>query len=250
MSAHTFDSPVGRNFPENALEVSEEQADPAAFILRGSRFLFANPAMEELSGYNGTELVGMSIFELLHSSSRENWWQSVKQLCPERSNSVSVDVLFTTKHKLKRQVNIELHLENDGNEYTIVGAVTSQIQYETHGTSVRALHRPEYRKRFAVKLGDRILIVPVEEIEYVRAAGSHVEFHVRKEIYLSRASITCTESMLNPSEFMRIHRSIIVNLSFVHQITPLDSGDFNVRLKAGEALTLSRSYRSHLNRLF
>jgi PAS domain S-box-containing protein len=249
MSAHAFDSAVVQNFTENAPEVSEEQADLSTFTLRGSRFLFVNSAMQELSGYSESELVGMSIFELLHSSSRETWWRSVKQLSPDKYNSISVDVLFTTKHQLRRQLNITLQLENEGNEYTTMGAISNQIQLETDATSTSALHSREYRKRFAVKLHDGILIVPVEEIEYVRAAGNYVEFHVGKKVYLSRSSINCTESMLNPSEFMRIHRSTIVNLAFVHQITPRN-GDFSVRLKDGEVLSMSRNYRNQLNLLF
>jgi two-component system LytT family response regulator len=107
-----------------------------------------------------------------------------------------------------------------------------------------------YRERFAVKSRDRILVIPVAAIEYVQAAGNYVEFHVGKEVYISRASIASTETLLNPSEFMRIHRSTIVNLSFVHEIMSRDTGDFTVRLKSGQTLTLSRNYRSQLNRLF
>ncbi|MCU1309606.1 MAG: DNA-binding response regulator [Candidatus Angelobacter sp.] len=120
-----------------------------------------------------------------------------------------------------------------------------------HGASNTALHSGQvYRERFAVKSRDRILVIPVGVIEYVQAAGNYVEFHVGKEVYISRASIASTEALLNPSEFMRIHRSTIVNLSFVHEITSRDTGDFTVRLKGGQTLTLSRNYRSQLNRLF
>src|SRR5258706_13853172 len=90
--------------------------------------------MQQLSGYSETELAGMSIFELLHCSSREKWWLSVKQLSPDKCISISVDVLFTMKHKLERQLNIALQLESEGNEYTITGAVTKRIQHETDGS--------------------------------------------------------------------------------------------------------------------
>lgn len=131
------------------------------------------------------------------------------------------------------------------------GDVSLPFSVAADGASIMALHSGRvYRERFAVKSRDRILVVPVGEIEYVQAAGNYVEFHVGREVYLSRASIASTESMLNPSDFMRIHRSTIVNLSFIDEITPRDTGDFTVRLKAGQTLTLSRNYRSHLNRLF
>jgi PAS domain S-box-containing protein len=133
MSAHVIDSPVGGNFPDTTPEMSEEQADRPAFKLRASRFIFANSAMQQLSGYSETELVGTSIFELLHSSSREKWWLSVKQLSPDKCNSISVDVLFTTKHEI-RQLDVALQLESDGNEYTITGAATNRIQLETDGS--------------------------------------------------------------------------------------------------------------------
>jgi two-component system LytT family response regulator len=131
------------------------------------------------------------------------------------------------------------------------GDVTLPLAAAADEASIVTLHSGRvYRERFAVKSRDRILVVHVGEIEYVQAAGNYVEFHVGKEVYLSRASIASTESMLNPSEFMRIHRSTIINLSFVDEITPRDTGDFTVRLKGGQTLTLSRNYRSQLNRLF
>jgi len=131
------------------------------------------------------------------------------------------------------------------------GDVNLRFPVASDGASNIALHSGQvYRERFAVKSRDRILVIPVGVIEYVQAAGNYVEFHVGKEVYISRASIASTESLLNPSEFMRIHRSTIVNLSFVHEITSRDTGDFTVRLKSGQTLTLSRNYRSQLNRLF
>jgi PAS domain S-box-containing protein len=135
MSTHVIDSPVGGNFPDTTPEMSEEQADRPAFKLRASRLIFANSAMQQLSGYSETELVGTSIFELLHSSSREKWWLSVKQLSPDKCNSISVDVLFTTKHEIDLQLNVALQLESEENEYTITGAATNRIQLETDGST-------------------------------------------------------------------------------------------------------------------
>src|SRR5262249_33746961 len=69
--------------------------------------------------------------------------------------------------------------------------------------------RPE---RLMVKSGGRIYFVRIEEIDWIEAAGNYVHLHVGKDDHLLRESLSGLEKKLDPGEFVRIHRSAIVNL--------------------------------------
>lgn len=111
------------------------------------------------------------------------------------------------------------------------------------GPPVEAIERPE---RFLVrKLGAEFL-VPARDIEWLEAAENYVNLHVRGRAYPLRSTMTAIESRLDPQRFIRVHRSHIVNLDFLAQIEPLDSGDARLLLKDGTRIPCSRRYRNAL----
>jgi len=105
-------------------------------------------------------------------------------------------------------------------------------------------------QRLAVKHGDRFLVLKTEEIEWVDTAANYLELHVRGKTFLLRMTMNELEERLDPHMFVRVHRTTIVNLDCVLEVTPSGSGDFTVQLHGGQRLPLSRSYRdrffSHL----
>ena len=103
-------------------------------------------------------------------------------------------------------------------------------------------------RRIAVKTRDRVVILDMEEIDWIEAAGNYVRFHVGEERYQTRKTLTALTGQLDPERFLRIHRSIIVNIDRVKQITPWCRGDGAVVLRDGTRLNLSRSYRGHIDR--
>jgi two-component system LytT family response regulator len=100
--------------------------------------------------------------------------------------------------------------------------------------------------RLAVRVGGRVVILKAAEIDWVEAAGVYVELHAGKKVYLHRASITELETQLGPDRFVRIHRSTLVNLDRVRELTPRTHGEFQVTLADGTELKLSRGYRHRL----
>ena len=111
------------------------------------------------------------------------------------------------------------------------------------GPPVEAVDRPS---RFLVrKLGAEFL-VPANEIEYLEAAENYVNLHVRGRVYPLRSTMTAIQDRLDPERFVRVHRSYIVNLDFLTQIEPLESGDARLLLKDGTRVPCSRRYRSAL----
>jgi two-component system LytT family response regulator len=73
-----------------------------------------------------------------------------------------------------------------------------------------------------------------------------VEIHTGSQSYLVRHTMNELEKKLNPKQFLRIHRSFIVNLSKIRGVQPCNSGEYMVRLQNGKELPSSRGYRENL----
>jgi len=106
-----------------------------------------------------------------------------------------------------------------------------------------------YRSRFAVKSAGRVYFVPTEEIDWIDAAGKYVRLHAGADEHLHRAPISQVETELDPEQFVRIHRSTIVNVKRIKELQPLFHGEFVIILRSGTELTLSRGYRRKLHLL-
>jgi len=103
--------------------------------------------------------------------------------------------------------------------------------------------------RLAVKTGGRVLLLRMDDIDWVEAADNYVSLHVGAESHLHRETMNSLEGKLPPGKFMRISRSTIVNLEKIKELQPLFHGEYAVILRNGSKLTLSRSYRDRLQQL-
>jgi two-component system LytT family response regulator len=104
-------------------------------------------------------------------------------------------------------------------------------------------------RRLLVRSAERILFLRLEEIEHVEAAGNYVVLHVGKERHILRETMAAMEARLGPAGFMRISRSVIVNLSQIRELQPLGPGQFCVLLKNGARLDMTCSLRELQTRL-
>ena len=111
------------------------------------------------------------------------------------------------------------------------------------GPPVEPVDRPE---RFLVrKLGKEFLLA-ASEIEWLQAAGNYVNLHVRGRDYPLRSTMAGIEARLDPARFLRVHRGYFVNLDYLAEIEPLDTGDARLRLRDGMTIPCSRRYRAAL----
>ncbi len=97
--------------------------------------------------------------------------------------------------------------------------------------------------RVLVKSPDRILFLKPDEIDHIEACGNYVVLHSGKEKHIVRETMTAMESRLNSSGFMRINRSVILNLSRIKELQPLAAGEYVVILKTGARLNMTCSLR-------
>ena len=106
--------------------------------------------------------------------------------------------------------------------------------------------RKIYLTRLMVKLASRVVLLKVNEIDWIEADGNYAKLHIGKKAHLLREKMHDLEAQLNPQKFVRIHRSIIVNLDRIKEMHPHFNGDYIVVLEDGVQLKLSRSRREHL----
>ena len=103
-----------------------------------------------------------------------------------------------------------------------------------------------YLDRIAIKSSRNVQFVKVKEIDWIEAAGVYVNVHSNGVVWLHRAALSELESQLNPKHFIRVHRSALVNIENVSSLKTLSHGEFDLFLKDGARIKVSRLYRSRL----
>jgi two-component system, LytTR family, response regulator len=103
-----------------------------------------------------------------------------------------------------------------------------------------------YLTRFTIRTGSHIHVVPADDTEWIGAAGDYAELHVRGRTHLIRETLSALEQRLDPSKFMRIHRSCIVRLDCISELKSIDNREYIVKLSDGSAHRSSRTYGDRL----
>lgn len=104
-------------------------------------------------------------------------------------------------------------------------------------------------ERIAIKAKGRILFIDPGEVVSVHAEGNYVLLQKASGSYLLRESISEVASKLESYGFIRIHRSVLVNRSYVEEIQPLLSGEYGLRIRGGKHFTVTRTYKKNLKSL-
>ncbi|MBN9512205.1 MAG: LytTR family transcriptional regulator [Alphaproteobacteria bacterium] len=104
-------------------------------------------------------------------------------------------------------------------------------------------------ERFAVRRRGKEIMVEVADIDWVEAAGNYAVLHVGGETLEIRSSLTKLEKELDPKRFVRVHKSHLVNVARIVEVTPWVSGDWRIRLQDGAEVNLSRRYRQRFEAL-
>ncbi|WP_395843047.1 LytR/AlgR family response regulator transcription factor [Archangium violaceum] len=108
---------------------------------------------------------------------------------------------------------------------------------------------PRYLERLVLKEVGRMAFLSVSEVDWLEAEDYYVQAHVGCQTHLLRQSLRELEAQLDPRQFVRIHRSTIVNARRVREMRPLFHGEYQVILGNGTSLKLSRGYRERLDAL-
>ena len=106
--------------------------------------------------------------------------------------------------------------------------------------------QPRAAERLVVRSQGQVLFLSVEDIDWIEAAGYYACLHVGTDTHILRRSLSELEQDLGDEKFIRIHRSIVVNLDRIRSLELQTSGEYEVVLKSKLRLRLSRRYRKRL----
>ena len=105
-----------------------------------------------------------------------------------------------------------------------------------------------YLERIAVEMRGQVRVVPVDQVLFVTASGPYAELHTAERTYIIRERMQELEERLDPSRFIRVHRSAIVRLDLIESIVRGAGGDYAVKLRGGARIKVSRGRIEELER--
>lgn len=104
----------------------------------------------------------------------------------------------------------------------------------------------QFKHRILVKEKKKYFLVDLDDIYFFEASGDYVIIHKQKSTHLVNDSMNNLESKLDPEQFVRIHRSTIINLRYIDNLQPYFNGEFHITMKNGATVKLSRNYRDKI----
>jgi two-component system LytT family response regulator len=104
-----------------------------------------------------------------------------------------------------------------------------------------AAESPQQSHRIVVKTGGKIQIIPVYEIDYLEAADDYVKIYTKKGVFLKNKTMNYFEHVLNVQQFVRTHRSFIINVSMINRIDPYEKDNHIAILQSGAKIPVSKT---------
>lgn len=101
---------------------------------------------------------------------------------------------------------------------------------------LKPAEKKKFAERLVIKSAGRIFFLSVEEIDWIEAADNYVRLHAGRNAHLLRETMNSLESRLDPSEFLRVHRSTIINARRIKELHPMFRGEYEIILNDGTRL--------------
>jgi two-component system LytT family response regulator len=126
--------------------------------------------------------------------------------------------------------------------------VDSKLKADMAQRVMKMLNRASggFASRFTVQTGSRIQIIYSEDVEWIGSAGSYVELHVNGRSFMLRETMASLEQRLDPEQFLRIHRTRIVQSKGIVELQSIENREFAVKLSDGSEHRSSRTYADRL----
>ena len=150
-------------------------------------------------------------------------------------------------HRARRMANLEASRRLQERLLAVLqGASPSPPPSSELQSTAPLLPKPEFLERIPVESRGKVKFVPVADVDYIAASGPYAELVVGARRHLIREPMHTLEERLDPARFFRIHRSAIVQLDRVDTLLRAVGGDYEVQLRDGTRLRVSRSRREQL----
>ena len=108
---------------------------------------------------------------------------------------------------------------------------------------------PSQSERIVVKSGSNIKIIPAPDVRYLEAYDDYVKIHTAEGVYLKNKTMQFFEKNLDDKQFVRVHRSFIVQVPQITGLQPYEKDSYKVILKTGESLPVSKTGYARLKAL-
>ncbi len=112
---------------------------------------------------------------------------------------------------------------------------------DTEALLETAAQSPAQQQRIVVKTGGKIKIIPIEDIHYLEAADDYVKIHTQNGAFLKNRTMAYFEKALDPAQFVRTHRSYILNVQQVTRIDPYEKDSHLCILQSGAQVPVSKA---------
>lgn len=106
-----------------------------------------------------------------------------------------------------------------------------------------------YSKKIKLKIGSKIINVPTSTIQLISTDKPYSIIYTNKQKFLDNKNLKEFETKLDPTIFLRVHRSVIINTTYIKELKSRSNGDYDATLENGQIIRLSRHYRSNWNQL-
>jgi len=126
-------------------------------------------------------------------------------------------------------------------------ALRKWLQAKKAGTDVappdlaERSQQPEESNRVVVKKGSNIIIIPVHNIHFIEAFDDYVKIHTKEGFFLKKKTMSHFEKTLDQKQFVRVHRSFLLNIQELTRIEPAEKDNHIALLKSGTKVPLSTS---------
>jgi two-component system LytT family response regulator len=145
----------------------------------------------------------------------------------------AVDYLLKPFSEERFSAALEKAISQLGDRFQQNSAIVNIIK--THDEKI------EFLERVVIKDGGKITIIPVEEIKWIEAQDDYVLINSEKGRFLKQKTMKYFENHLNENQFVRIHRSYIINLDFLQHLEQTDTESYRLVLKNGKELPVSKT---------
>jgi len=185
--------------------------------------LFLDIQMPKLDGFEVLDLIGNDIAVVFATAYEEHALRAFE--------FHAVDYLLKPFRADRFQAALERAKERIGKKISLTAG---QLSAAARGPG-------EYAQRIVVKDGSRVEIIPVEKLDYAEAQDDYIALRTQGKTYLKQQAISSLEAALDPKNFVRIHRSYLVNLERVRRLEPYGRDAHLAILNDGARLPVSRA---------
>jgi two-component system LytT family response regulator len=200
--------------------------------------VFLDVQMPKLDGFEVLQLIGQDVAVIFVTA--------YDQYAMRAFDEHAVDYLLKPFSLERFQKALERARQRLGEK----GSAQAPIAKPPAAELARAARPPrEFLQRIVVRDGARVHIIPVERLDYAESQDDYVSLHSQGKSYLKEQTISSLEAALDPERFVRIHRSVIVNLERVVKIEPYAKDSRVAVLSDGSQLPVSRAGYERLRTL-